>query len=80
MINDKNLSNYLYKILRRNGDGYTTWVIGGMIWYCEGYQKLRIFDYWKKSLNKMCSHPNVKIKNSAIELKEKLKKVCPELE
>lgn len=83
MINEKNLSNYLYKLYKNYSYNYSSdhiWVLGSLVWYCEGIENLKMITGWKDNLKGYCNCGNYKLVQIAQELKEKLKKVCPELE
>lgn len=82
MIIEKNLSNYLYKLYKNSkyNNPDTIWVLGSLIWYCEGYEFLKMIPEWKDNLKGYCNCGNYKLVQIAQEFKEKLKKICPELE
>lgn len=82
MISEKNLSNYLYKLYINNkyNNPDIIWVLGSLVWYCEGIKNLKMITGWKDNLKEYCNRENYRITPIAQELKEKLKKVCPELE
>lgn len=80
MINEKNLSNYLFKLYINNNNPDMIWVLGSLVWYCQGIKNLKMIPEWKNNLKGYCNCENGRFVLIAQELKEKLKKVCPELE
>ena len=45
MINNKNLSNYLYKLYKNysyNRCPDHIWVLSSLVWYCEGIENVKM--------------------------------------
>lgn len=83
MIIEKKLSNYLYKLYKNYSYNHCPdhiWVLSSLVWYCEGIENLKMIIGWKDNLKGYCNCGNYRFVQIAQELKEKLKKVCPELE
>lgn len=82
-MNNKNITGYLYKLAIKSwekGEREKLEVLRHLVYFIEGPKKCRLFCHWKDNLNIEATMCNKKRRNFAIELKEKIKKIYPELE
>lgn len=76
-MENKNITGYLYKIALKSwkeNEGYKLNVLRFLVYFISSPDKAFLFEEWKENLVFSTTVKDEKIKNFAIELKEKLEK------